>query len=310
MVAPSLPEGEAGVAVGRVTHIRANRSVAPISLSPGVSGRMEETLLWGDVTHIHEPLMPRVGTAALRSPGPKLVTFHADPPHWVRWLYRRLGPWVGLPAGRDTMVTAVSRQAGGALPSQWGPEKIVPNGVEISSGPEEVERRRGRVVFLGRDEPRKGLSLLLNAWPKIRRRNPHAELIVMGSERPAPPDGVVYLGRVSGEVKERTLRSAEIYVAPNLGGESFGIVLLEAMNAGCALIASDLPAFEDVAGPAARFFKTGDPREMAKQVSAVLADRSLSARLATAGRERAGRFSWENVGATYRDSYQQVINRS
>ena len=173
-----------------------------------------------------------------------------------------------------------------------------------------MDRKRGRVVFLGRDEPRKGLSVLLEAWALMRSRDGDAELVVMGAERPDPPEGAVFWGRVDTEVKERTLRSAEVYVAPNLGGESFGIVLVEAMAAGCAVIASDLTPFRDVAGSAARYFAPGSVTGMVEQIHRVLESRSLSDRLSEAGRERAGRFSWDRVGPAYRECYEKVIRRS
>ena len=150
---------------------------------------MTEAIGWGQVTHIHEPLMPRVGVSALRFRGPKVVTFHADPPVWVRRLYSGLGPLVRSLNRTDTMVTAVSRQAAGALAARWGPERIIPNGVAVSFGADTVERRRGRVVFLGRDEPRKGLTLLLEAWPRIKGRHPHAELVVMAPSARIPWKG-------------------------------------------------------------------------------------------------------------------------
>ena len=310
LVAPKLAEEDRGTSVGRVFRIRANRSVAPISLSGGIAAAMASTVRWADVTHIHEPLMPRVGWAALRSPGPKVATFHADPPTWVKRLYAGMGSWVRPLIGPETLVTAVSRKAVAALPLAWDPEWIVPNGVSASLGAEEVRRRRGHVAFLGRDEPRKGLDVLLGAWPEIRGRHPHARLTVIGADRSDPPDGVRFLGRVSEEKKERTLRSAEIFAAPNLGGESFGIVLVEAMIAGCALVASDLEAFRDVAGPAARFFRTGDRRSLVEGLDEILSDPTFSDRLSQSGRHRAQRFSWDRVGTAYRECYQQVISRS
>ena len=309
MIAPALPMGHPGAAVGGVTRIRANRSVASISLSPMVGARIRGTIRWADVIHVHEPLMPRLGVAALRSLGPKVVTFHADPPGWVRTMYRGLRPWVRSLSDSRTMVTAVSNQAAEALPAGWEPERIIPNGVEMTVWTQDVERRRGRVVFLGRDEPRKGLSVLLKAWPRIRERFAHAQLVVMGAECSESLRGITFLGRVSEEVKERTLRSAEIYVAPHLGGESFGIVLVEAMTAGCAVIASDLRSFRDVAGSTARFFEKGSVEGLVDQISQVLADPSLSERLSAAGTRRADRFSWDKVGPAYRECYEQVMRQ-
>ena len=115
IVAPRLPRDSQGVEVGRVVRVRANRSVAPICLSPRVSVRMNETLGWSEVAHIHEPLMPMVGWAALRIRGPRVATFHADPPGWVSWFYRGLHPWVRSLKTSRTLVTAVSRQAAAAL---------------------------------------------------------------------------------------------------------------------------------------------------------------------------------------------------
>ena len=166
------------------------------------------------------------------------------------------------------------------------------------------------MVFLGRDEPRKGLDVLLGAWPEIKDRHPHAELVVMGAERSELVEGVRFMGRVSEETKERMLRSSEVYVAPNLGGESFGIVLVEAMAAGCGVVASDLASFQDVAGSAARLFATGSITALADGVSEVLGDPSLSARLSLAGPERAAEFSWDRVGPAYQECYEKVLSRS
>jgi len=310
LVAPALADDDRGLAVGRVVRIRTNRSVAPITLSSGVAAAMAPAVGWAEVTHIHEPLMPKVGWAALRSGGPKVATFHADAPGFVRTAYAGLGRRMRSLTGPQTLITAVSRRAADALPAAWKPDRIIPNGVDIPTGPAQGPRRWGQVVFLGRDEPRKGLDVLLAAWPQIKQRHAHAQLVVMGASRSDPPEGVIFMGRVSEEVKHHTLGSAEVFVAPNLGGESFGIVLVEAMTAGCALVASDLDPFRDVAGRAGRYFESGNVGRLVQRVDEVLADRSLSNRLSLQGRGRAGRYSWDKVGAAYRECYQQVIARS
>ena len=125
----------------------------------------------------------------MRAPVPKVATFHADPPAWVRRLYRGLDSRVRSLTRPGTLVTAVSRQAAAALPGRWGPERIIPNGVDAPDSAAPVKRERGKVVFLGRDEPRKGLDVLLEAWPEIRRRHPRARLAVMGASRTEAPDG-------------------------------------------------------------------------------------------------------------------------
>jgi phosphatidylinositol alpha-mannosyltransferase len=131
----------------------------------------------------------------------------------------------------------------------------------------------------------------------------------MGASRPESLEGVSFLGRVSEEVKEQTLRSAEVYVAPNLGGESFGIVLVEAMTAGCAVIASDLVSFRDVADSSARFFPVGNATSLGDLVVEVLGNPETSHRLSVAGRRRSGRFSWDEVGPAYRACYEEISSR-
>src|SRR5690606_41779908 len=107
-------------------------------------------------------------------------------------------------------------------------------------------------------DPRKGLDVLLEAWPMIHAANPDAELMVMGADRGIDLPGVTFLGRVGDEEKRRVLATTTVFVAPNTRGESFGIVVAEAMAAGCAVVASDIPAFRDVAGDTARFVPPGD----------------------------------------------------
>ncbi|MCI0543157.1 MAG: glycosyltransferase family 4 protein [Actinobacteria bacterium] len=309
VVAAGRPGGERGedgaVLVGVSHTVPANRSRAPLTLSPLSWRRVGRALAEVDIVHAHEPLVPLVGWAALRTDHPTVATFHADPPDLVAGVYPWL-PFVGR-RFREMTLTAVSNVAARAVPDDWGPVEVVPNGVHTESFLIRMERMPNRVCFLGRDEPRKGLDVLLGAWPEIRDRVPEAELLVMGADRGPRDDGVIYLGRVSREEKSRVLVSSQVFVAPNTGGESFGIVLIEAMAAGCAVVCSDLEAFRDVVGPAARVFPVGDRTRLASEVVDLLLDHEPARALGEHGRTMARAYDWEVVGDRYRAVYRRAL---
>jgi phosphatidylinositol alpha-mannosyltransferase len=164
----------------------------------------------------------------------------------------------------------------------------------------------GRVTFLGRDERRKGLDILLAAWPSVTARIERAELVVMGASR--DQEGIIWMGFVDDETKARTLASASVYVAPNLGGESFGIVMVEAMAAGTPVVASALGSFQAVGGDAVRYFDPADSSQLASVLVGVLCDDLERARMTRAGKERASRFDWVNVAGEYRELYDRAIS--
>ena len=151
-------------------------------------------------------------------------------------------------------------------------------------------------MFLGRDEPRKGLDVLLEAWPSVLEAVPDAELVVMGAKRDLPD--IEWLGWVDDTTKAEMLNSSAVYVAPNTGGESFGIVLLEAMAAGAAVIASNLDAFTDVGGPAVRYFENGDADALSVEIVQLLRQEEIRSGLAEAGRARIADFDWGPVSAS------------
>jgi phosphatidylinositol alpha-mannosyltransferase len=222
---------------------------------------------------------------------------------------RRVYRWAGTAARRllrrAVVVTAVSDVAASAVSSFTDP-RIVPNGIDVGSfavGPVEP----GRVAFLGRDELRKGLSLLLQAWPIVRAGRSDRRLRVMGVVRETGPLGVAFLGWVDDETKRRELAAAEVFCAPHLGGESFGIVLVEAMAAGCAVVASDLAAFRAVGADAVCYTPPGDPQLLAEAVRGLLDDPDRVASLATAAGDRAARFDLAVVRAAYVDAYRDAV---
>lgn len=294
------------VPVGRPTFWRGNDSIVPITLSPLSWRRTRKALAGVDVIHLHEPAVPLAGWFAMTVPKPLVATFHADPPGWVAPAYR-WAPFVGARM-RKAVVTAVSEPAARALPPGWGAPTIIPNAIDVASYDLPVGRVPGRVAFLGRDEPRKGLDLLLEAWPLIREQHARSELVVIGADRNEPPPGVRFLGRVTDGEKRRMLATSEVFVAPNTGGESFGIVIAEAMAAGCAVVASDLPAFRLVLEDNGLRVPIGDVAALAHAVGDLLGDEVEVARLGHAARLAVQRFDWPNVLDAYQDCYRRAIS--
>jgi len=287
-----------GTGVSGVRRVRANGSVAPISLDAGSWKAVRSALRGFDVIHVHEPLMPLVSWAALSVPAArKVVTFHADPSAWIRMLYRVIRPkWM---VGRNTTIVAVSATAAGAL--DWLPDvRVIPNAVRAirSSEPRDFKQ----VTFLGRDEPRKGLAVLLGAWTAVRAQHPDANLVVMGTEG-RDGDGVTFLGRVDEPTKDTQLAATGVFCAPNLGGESFGITVVEAMSAGCAVVASDLPAFRDVLGESGTWFTPGDSAALADQIARLLGDLDEVRLRGRQARNRSLDYSWDRVTDAYMELY-------
>lgn len=297
--------GSGVVGVGRPVTVRANGSAVPLALSPGAVTRVRAALAESDVVHVHEPFVPVVGWAALGVGLPTVATFHASPARWTRGLYRVFAP-LGRRALAGAALSAVSPVAAAALPDSWGEVSIIPNGVDTGSYLPGIEPIAGRVAFLGRDDHRKGLDVLLAAWPAVRRTRPDATLVVMGAERAEVLPGVAFMGRVGEGTKRRLLAESAVFVAPHLGGESFGIVLVEAMAARCAVVATDLPAFRHVLGGAGTFVPPGDAEALAGAVVALLDDPAEAARRIAAGSRRATTFEWSEVVAAYRRLYALV----
>ncbi len=312
LVAPGTEIDPAGAIVTRPVGpawlVPANGSRAPVALGPAVIRRVRRALEGADLVHVHEPLVPLVSWAALGAE-PTVLTFHADPSPVVRRLYRWAAPLLRSVVSRARSVTAVSEVAASAIRA-FAPElHVIPNGIEVDSYRlPDAPRIPGRVVFLGRRDPRKGLEDLESAWPSIRRRLPGATLRVLGADG-AGGDGVEYLGRVDEATKRRELAAAEVFCAPNRGGESFGITLVEGLAAGCAAVASDIPAFRAVAGPdGACWVQAGNPHALAEGVVAVLADPQLRTELVRTGAARVAAYDWSAIVPRYRRLYRAAVS--
>ena len=321
------------VGVGAPMPIPFNQSVAPVSLSPAVVGRVRRELrrFAPHVTHVHEPLAPMVSTAAVAfAASPLVLTYHA----WsdTDRLYRMVGPAARKVVARAHVSVAVSpaaqRYAAGALRLPLGAFRIVPNGVDVaqfaSAEPiaDLVDSSRPLLLFVGRLEPRKGLDVLVRAWLRLRARRPEVRLCVVGegSERdrcqqmipPSLRPDVLFVGAVAEVDKARYHASADIYVAPNVGGESFGIVLLEAMSAGLPVVAADIPGFRAVMtdGREGRLVSPGDAPALATALDALLVNEKLRTAMASEGLRSALDFDWSAVTAQLLDIYHQVIRKS
>jgi phosphatidylinositol alpha-mannosyltransferase len=311
------------VSAGRAVPVPYNGSVARLNFGFLSAARVRRWLHDGgfDVIHIHEPASPSLGLLSCwAARGPIVATFHTSNPRSRAMIaaYPILQPALEKISAR----IAVSEYARRTLVEHLGGDAVViPNGVDVDFFARAEPRPRwqgGTIGFIGRiDEPRKGLPVLMRALPGILRRQPGARLLVAGrgdqqeALEPLPPelhDRVEFLGLVSDEDKARLLRSVDVYVAPNLGGESFGVILVEAMSAGAPVLASDLDAFAQVLdqGAAGDLFPNGDADALADAAARVLADAERRAALRSRASAHVRRFDWSVVAAEILSVYETV----
>lgn len=308
VVAPADGPVEDGVfAVGRTLTIPDNGSRVPVALSPAAVARTALLVRRGghDVVHVHEPMIPAVClTALLAAPGARVGTFHMYAPG-PRW-YRPFAPLCRAALARLDARIAVSdaarRHVARICPGDY---EIVPNGVDPPRAPP-AGRDGGapRIVFVGRPDRRKGLPVLLEAFGRLADG---ARLDVVGvpPRRGAalaaglPPGAahrVTFHGRVPDARRDALLAGADVLCAPALGGESFGLVLAEAMAAGVPVVASDVEGYRELLdGLPQALVPPGDPAATARALQNLLSDPGLRARAATAGRARAATIGWEAV---------------
>lgn len=339
VVAPGYPDRWLGAAAadgvhlagtGAVVAVPANGSRAPIAASPLAGHRALAALdrFRPDVVHVHEPFVPGPAVTAMRRSGaPVVATFHRA---GAGAGYRLLGPLLRPLAGRAALLIAVSEAARQTLGAVVGPlaerAEIVPNGVDL----ERFDQARRlapagsgqRIVFVGRLERRKGAEVLLAALALLATRpdtgtgagtNARVELTVVGDGPLRPrleagaPARVTFRGRLEDGALADEVAAADVLVAPSLDGESFGVVLLEAMAAGTAVVASDLPGYRLAAGDAARFVVPGDPAALAEALGALLADDEARATLAARGLARAATCDFAAVAAAYRARFGRLV---
>jgi phosphatidylinositol alpha-mannosyltransferase len=199
---------------------------------------------------------------------------------------------------------------------------VIPNGIYASryhNGSPQEKWQGNTIGFIGRfEEPRKGLSVLLEALPVIARFAPDVRVFVAGPGDPADVEKSIdphlrhrfdFLGKISEQDKANFMSSIAIYVAPNTGGESFGIILAEALAGGACVVASDIPAFDDLLGHGqfGTLFKSEDPSDLANVIIDLLGDEEKRSDLATAGRARGQSFDWQIVAEQIYSVYEMSI---
>lgn len=307
------------VALGRSLGLHVNGSTAPLALGPLVAARTRAAVRGFDVVHVHEPLQFAVSlTATATAPHPVVGTFHAAADSLV-W-YAALRPLFRRAVARLDAAWAVSAAAADLVEKYFGTRPpIEPNGVEVArfAGAAPLGARvdvGGPVVlFVGRDEPRKGLDILLRAWPAVRAAHSGAELWVAGpGTESVAGAGVRAFGMVDEATLPRLYRSADIYCSPARFGESFGIVLLEAMAAGTAVVASDIPGYAAVSrgGECCRLVPVDDSDALAAALVDLAGDRGARDALVDAGRGRAAEFDWPGVAARMASHYDAAVAAS
>jgi phosphatidylinositol alpha-mannosyltransferase len=309
------------IPVGRSVIVPANGSLPNIVLSPRSFFRIRRVLERErfDVLHLHEPMTPAICVAVLAlARTPMVATFHASGD--LGWMRIGMPAWGFLMDRIDRRVAVSERARASAARWLGGEYEIVPNGVLL---PEQADpaHREHTVVFAGRHEPRKGLHVLLRAWPEIRRRT-GARLVVAGADPLAvrllltrvgvPDEGIDVVGFLSQDGLTRLLTSTKALVAPSLGGESFGMVLTRAFACGTPVVASDIEGYREVVtADTAVSVAPGDPAALADAIEQLLADEPRREAMGVAARSLAReRYAWPDIAARLESVYERALGAS
>ncbi len=307
------------IPIGRSVIVPANGTLPNIILSPRAFFRIRQTLEREqfDVLHLHEPLtpLPCIATLAIAT-CPMVGTFHSSGD--LGWM--KIGrPMWGFLADRLDHRIVVSEK-GRATWQRWlpGDYEILPNGVLIPPVADPRDREH-RILFVGRQEARKGLPVLLRAWPALRART-GARLRVVGADPLAvrllltrlrvSDEGIDVLGFLEQERLTDELLRAKVMIAPSLGGESFGMVLTRAYACATPVAASDIPGYREVLDDdAAVRFPPADEDALVEAVASLLADEERRQALGAAGRRIAeGRYSWDGIASRLVEIYETVTH--
>ena len=313
------------VNAGKPISIPVNGSVARVLFGPLASSRAKQWIAAGDfdLLHLHKPAIPSLSLLACSAAeGPIVGTFHVSTPK-KKAIYA-IGPILEPIVEKLTARIAVSELARSTLKAHFDTDAVViPNGIDGQkyanakvnpeySGPNSIG-------FMGRfEEPRKGLQVLIDSLAIVARFIPNVKYLIAGpgdSEEflkqlnPQLQSRIEFLGRLSDQEKESFLKSVDVYVAPNTGGESFGIILTEALSAGTAVVASDIPAFKAVLenGEVGALFKNQDSADLAKVIVGLLRDDERRKKLANNGKLSAQKYDWQVVAEQIESVYEMAI---
>jgi phosphatidylinositol alpha-mannosyltransferase len=327
VLAPAIDETQLPdyvVNAGKPISIPYNGAVARVLFGPVAFARVRQWISQGDfdLLHLHEPAIPSISLLACwAADGPMVGTFHAAAKR--QKIIFAIGPILEPAIEKLSARIAVSEAARLTLTDHLDTDAIIiPNGIyadRYSDGKPQQKWSGNTIGFIGRfEEPRKGLSVLVDALPVISRFAPDVKVFVAG---PGNPEEVIesidpqlrqrfeFLGKISESEKADFMSSVAVYVAPNTGGESFGIILAEALAGGACVIASDIPAFDDLLGQGefGALFESESSTELAKVVIDLLRDETKRKELSSRGRERAKKFDWKVVAEQIFSVYEMSI---
>lgn len=312
------------VSAGRPIAIPYNGAVARVLFGPIAFARVRNWISQGDfdLLHLHEPAIPSISLLACwAAEGPMVGTFHAAAKR--QKVSFAVVPFLEPVIEKLTARIAVSEAARETLTEHLETDAIViPNGIyadKYRDGVVDPQWSGNTLGFIGRfQEPRKGLSILLDALPRVVRAIPDIKLFIAGPGNqdettevidPNLRNRIVFLGRISDKEKANFLSSVGLYIAPNTGGESFGIILAEAMASGASIIASDIPAFDSLLGHGkyGTLFSSEDSEDLATKVVELLTAPEIRIAKAKAGKEYAQAFDWDVVAEKIFDVYEMAM---
>ncbi len=327
VLAPAIDETKLPdyvVNAGKPISIPYNGAVARVLFGPVAFARVRQWISQGDfdLLHLHEPAIPSISLLACwAADGPMVGTFHAAAKR--QKIIFAIGPILEPAIEKLSARIAVSEAARLTLTDHLDTDAvIIPNGIYANRYTEgkSIEKWSGNTIgFIGRfEEPRKGLSVLVDALPVISRFAPDVRVLVAGPGDPAEVIESIdpqlrqrfeFLGKITESEKADFMSSVAVYVAPNTGGESFGIILAEALAGGACVVASDIPAFDDLLGQGkyGALFESESATELAKVVIDLLRDDTKRKELSARGKERAKFFDWTVVAERIYSVYEMSI---
>jgi phosphatidylinositol alpha-mannosyltransferase len=316
------------IRLGKGFSMPANGSVGTVTVSFRYASQVREVLERErfDLLHFHEPFVPFLSLVLLReSRSVNVATFHAYGGWSPAYEFgsRALGGYAARLHGRIAVSAAARHFIDRYFPGDY---KVIPNGVDVDRFQRGVPLARWQdgtrnILFVGRFESRKGVLDMLKAYRILRKTGCRCRLLLVGGgpqEREARRyvatralRGVEFLGRVTDDEKVQLFRTADVYVSPATGRESFGIVLLEAMAAGAPIVASDIHGYKGVVrrDREALLVPPRSPKAVAESVARLLGDPELAREMAAAGVRRAEEFGWPQITAKVDDYYGFVIRR-